>query len=258
MAAIGALGDDHWGRLVASWVEAEGVDLSGVRCSGTSTVVIVLISQAGEHVFLGKYGQTSKIALTELELNKIKDAGAIYLAGYTLREAGLVDLALEIVRLTKQVGIPLFFDPGPQIALVSPDVCHTVLALVDTLFVAEDELSLLTSGSVADLMELGPTTVVVKRGAAGCEVYVHGQETPLFEAPGYPVPVVDTSAAGDSFNATFIVASLWGWPLADAARLANAVGAAKVKKLGGGRNVPTLAEVRAVLDEFGIELKQSI
>jgi sugar/nucleoside kinase (ribokinase family) len=244
--------------MVASWVEAEGVDLSGVRRSGTSTVVVVLVSQSGEHVFLGKHGQTSKMALTELEVNKIKSAGAVYLAGYTLREAGLVDLALEAARLAKQAGVPVFFDPGPQIVLVSPDTCQTLLALVDTVFVAEAEVALLTPGSAADLMGLGPTSVVVKRGPAGCAIYVRGQETPLLEAPGYPVAVVDSSAAGDSFNAAFMAASLWGWPPADAARLANAVGAAKVKKLGGGRNVPTLAEVRAIIDEFGIELQQSI
>jgi sugar/nucleoside kinase (ribokinase family) len=258
MAAIGVLGDDHWGRLVAALIEAEGVDLAGVQRVGTTTMVIVLVSQSGEHVFLGKHGQTGKIVLTELEITMIKGAGAIYLAGYTLLEAGLVELALEATRLAKQTGIPIFFDPGPQIAQVSPALRQTFLSLVDTVFAAEAEIPLLVSGSVTDLINLGPSTVVVKRGPAGCVIYERDQQSPLLEAPGYPVPVVDTSAAGDSFNAGFMAARLWGWSLADAARLANAVGAAKVKKLGGGRNVPTLAEVRAIINQFGIEFKQLI
>jgi sugar/nucleoside kinase (ribokinase family) len=47
-----------------------------------------------------------------------------------------------------------------------------------------------------------------------------------------------------------MVATLWGWPLVACAKLANAMGAAKVKKLGGGRNVPTLAEIQQVLAQF--------
>jgi sugar/nucleoside kinase (ribokinase family) len=117
----------------------------------------------------------------------------------------------------------------------------------------EEELSLFAAGSIPDLIDLGPSTVVVKRGPNGCAIYTRGIDSPL-EAPGYPVSVVDSSAAGDSFNAAFMVATLWGWPLVDCASLANAAGAAKVKKLGGGRNVPTLAEVQAIITKFDVDL----
>ena len=96
---------------------------------------------------------------------------------------------------------------------------------------------------------------MLKRGADGCAIYQNQLQKPVVDLPGYPVNVVDTAAAGDSFNAAFMVAKGWGWSLADCARLANAVGAAKVKKLGGGRNVPTLAEVRAIIKEFKVGLE---
>jgi sugar/nucleoside kinase (ribokinase family) len=138
---------------------------------------------------------------------------------------------------------------------VPPELRQQVLRLTGTLLLTEEELPLLTTGSVSDLMKEGPDTVVVKRGPGGCSIYTARKSKPFFEAPGYPVTVVDTSAAGDSFNAAFMVATLWGWPLADCAGLANAVGAAKVRKLGGGRNVPTLTEVKAVINEFDIDLE---
>jgi sugar/nucleoside kinase (ribokinase family) len=53
--------------------------------------------------------------------------------------------------------------------------------------------------------------------------------------------VRDTAAAGDSFDAAFIYAYLRGWPLSDIAAFANAMGAAKVQKLGSGSSVPTAA-----------------
>lgn len=256
MAAIGALGDDEWGHRVAEMIRAEGVDLSGVKHNGTTTTVIVLVSQSGDHVFLGKYGHGSKITLSQPDSELIKRSGGIYGAGYTLSETRLVDLAIEAMFLARQSNIPVFFDPGPQMAAVSADVRDTVLPLVSVVLATEEELPFLVeSGSVVDLMTLGPQMVVVKKGQEGCQIYTDGRASPKIEAPGYPVPVVDTSAAGDSFNAAFIAAMLWGWALPDCAKLANAVGAAKVQKLGGGRNVPTPAEVRHVIEQFEIGLR---
>lgn len=256
MAAIGALGDDEWGHRVAALVAAEGVDLSGVRHNGATTTVIVLVSQTGEHVFLGKYGQGSKIELTRPEAERIEQSGALYCAGYTLCEARLAELAVAAMRQAKVSNVPVFFDPGPQMANVPNDLRQQILPLVDTVLATEDELPLLIeSDAVPRLMDAGPGTVVVKQGAAGCAIYSRGQSTPVLDAPGYPVKVVDTAAAGDSFNAAFIVARLWGWPVADCAKLANAVGAAKVKKLGSGRSVPTLSEVREIIARFQIDLK---
>lgn len=248
MKVIGLLGDDPWGYQVATMIRSEGVDLSGVRHTGTSTRVIVLVGQAGEHLFLGKHGVGEEIILTPPDRKQIGEAGAIYCAGYTLNEKGLVGAALETMELAQEAQVPLFFDPGPQIVYVPDDLRRKIIPLIDTLLITEEELSLFTDHSVAELMKLGPKTVIVKQGAAGCTVYSH--EQPPFQGTGYPVSVVDTSAAGDSFNAAFMIARLWGWPLLACARLANAMGAAKVKKLGGGRNVPTLAEIQEALAQF--------
>jgi sugar/nucleoside kinase (ribokinase family) len=38
--------------------------------------------------------------------------------------------------------------------------------------------------------------------------------------------------------------------------MANAVGAAKVQKLGTGRNMPTLPEVHAVLERFSADVSR--
>lgn len=255
MAAIGALGADDWGYQVAELIRAEGVELSGMQHQGTTTLVVLLVSQTGQHVFLGKYGHGAKIALRSADIELIKNCGALYCAGYTLCEVRLQELALAALELAQHHNRPVYFDPGPQIVDVPPALRWKALSLTDSLLLTAEEISLLTSGSVADLIKLGPDTVIVKQGSKGCTIYSRSGVKPVLESPGYPVPVVDTSAAGDSFNAAFIVASLWGWSLTDCAKLANAVGAAKVKKLGGGRNVPTLDEVRAVIGEFEIDLE---
>lgn len=255
MAAIGVLGADEWGLRVAEVLRAEGIDLSGVSFGGTTTTVIVLVSQQGEHVFLGQYGHGPTVLPGDAAAGLLHRAGAVFCAGYTLCEARLVEAALEAVAQAKAAGLPVYFDPGPQMADVPPEIRARLLPLVDVLLTTAEEIPLLVDGSTpADALAAGVPVVVVKRGADGCAVYLAGQSQPVVDLPGHPVSVVDTSAAGDSFDAGFMVGQLRGWSLADAARLANAVGAAKVQKLGGGRGVPTLPEVRAVIERFNIQL----
>ncbi|GAB4423090.1 MAG: PfkB family carbohydrate kinase [Anaerolineae bacterium] len=256
MAAIGALGADEWGQRVAAALQAEGIDLSGVTLSGTTTTVIVLVSRAGEHVFLGQYGHGPTVTVGDAASRLLHRAGAVFCAGYTLLEARLVEAALDALAQAKAAGIPVYFDPGPQMAGVPPQIKARLLPLVDVVLTTVEEIPLLlVDGSTpADVLAAGVGVVVAKRGAAGCAVYAAGESAPVVDLPGHPVSVVDTSAAGDSFNAGFMVGRLRGWSLAEAARLANAVGAAKVQKLGGGRSVPTLPEVRAVIEQFGVSL----
>ena len=259
MAAVGLLGDDHWGHRVASQLRSEGIDLCGVQHSGTTTLVVVLSGQSGEHVFVGKRGEGSPFRLDERVTGLIKSGAAVYCSGYTLSEPGLADQALQILRLAKQQGLPTLFDPGPLMT-DKKLLRESVLPLVDTLFLSQDEVPLVTDGPLSELTQQGPGVVVVKRGVQGCTIYSKsdagdGPGSPL-QMRGYPVQVTDTSGAGDCFNAAFTVAALRGWPLPDCAKLANAVGVAKVQKLGGGRNVPTLDEVQRVISEFeiGIEI----
>jgi sugar/nucleoside kinase (ribokinase family) len=75
----------------------------------------------------------------------------------------------------------------------------------------------------------------------------------VYLAGGYPVDALDTTGAGDSLDAAVIDGFLRRLPLPALGTLANAVGAAKVQKLGTGRNMPTRDEVRAILKRFGVE-----
>jgi len=69
-------------------------------------------------------------------------------------------------------------------------------------------------------------------------------ETGAFTAvPPYPVPVVDTTAAGDAFVAGLAVALGEGRPLVQAAQFANAVGALAVTKQGAQPGMPWREEV---------------
>jgi ribokinase len=76
--------------------------------------------------------------------------------------------------------------------------------------------------------------------------------------PGFKVKVIDTTGAGDSFDAAIIYGTLRGWNEQDTATLANAVGAVKVGKRGAGRNVPTLTELVSFLKERELTISDKL
>lgn len=131
-----------------------------------------------------------------------------------------------------------------------------LLQLTQVILLTEAEMPLVTGGlwgseGIEALLASGPSMVVLKQGVKGCTVYTR---TEMIVSPGFPVPLRDTTAAGDSFAAAFVYGYLRGWPLERVAAFANATGAAKVQKVGSGRQVPTAEEVRQVLRAFQIDI----
>jgi sugar/nucleoside kinase (ribokinase family) len=94
---------------------------------------------------------------------------------------------------------------------------------------------------------MGPSLVIIKRGAAGCLLLDRaGCEL----APGYPVEVWDKTGAGDSLAGATIYGYLRDLTLPELGILANATGAAKVQKRGTGHNMPWPADIQVVLERF--------
>ena len=251
MTALGTVGDDWSGQALLAALQAEGVDTHSVSAQGSTTTVVSLVAaDGGGHVFLGAYGQGSEVPLLPAWSAAVASAQAVIGWGYTLHETRVRAAMLAGMAQARQQGLPVFFDPGPFFA--SAESAHQQAALERTsvLLLTDEELPSVSpqGGSeearVGALLARGLSGVVVKRGPHGCSIFTAQERA---DHPGFAVPVVDTSAAGDSFAAALIFGWLSGWPLARTAAFANAMGAAKVQKMGSGRQVPTRAEVDAVL-----------
>ncbi len=269
-AALGALGKDVWGEQVFRILEEEGVEISSISRQGTTTVALVLVDTGGHHSFVGSFGKGETMMLGEREKAAVTEADVLFVSGYSLREVRLRDLALDALEYAGRVGIPRFFDPGPAFQNLEPEVKQRALGSSDVLLLTEEELQDLSSAgaealhprnrtawsSVASgvLDRSGLHTVVVKTGVEGCRVFSGRGER--VEVSGLTVTVRDTTAAGDCFDAGYLLAYLKGRSPLDCARLANCVGAAAVQKVGGGRNVPTLQEVKRMISQMdgGLEM----
>ena len=99
----------------------------------------------------------------------------------------------------------------------------------------------------SQLFSMGIETVVVTRGADGCEVRTSSQRVRL---PGIKVDLVDSTGAGDTFNSSFLYATLHGYCLEDCAKFANAAAARSVTRMGPRGGAAKEADVLAAMKEF--------
>jgi sugar/nucleoside kinase (ribokinase family) len=249
VGALGVLGADELGELVVQALAAEGVDVGLVRRtpSARTTVVLVLTDGSGQHALIGAFGVSPAPPGDPAWEAAFQAARVAFLPGYTLAEPALQPIVLPLIRRAHALGCAVLLDVGPMGAHLPRADLEAAIAASEGVFGTEEELAAIGLTPEAAL-ERGLRWVVVKRGAAGCQVVSHAG---VFEAPGFPVPVQDTAGAGDSFAAGWVYGLLQGWPLPVVANFANAVGAAKVQKLGTGRQMPTRTEVRQVLAQHG-------
>jgi ribokinase len=147
---------------------------------------------------------------------------------------------LPVLAHVRQHGATTSWDFGWHGHLTQDPALDRLLASVDWVFVNEKEAPLYSRSrtlreSLQRWRALAPCTVI-KLGPRGAIVVCNDAE---LRVPGRAVKVVDTTGAGDAFNAGFLAAQLAGATLADAARLANYVGGQSTRAAGGVDALPT-------------------
>jgi sugar/nucleoside kinase (ribokinase family) len=109
----------------------------------------------------------------------------------------------------------------------------------------DDLQAIYPNSSAPDLAErllaLGAGAVVLKMGREGCFV-AHG--TTRKQVPAFPAKVVDTTGAGDCWDAGFIAALACGMDTVAAARMGCACAAFGIEAVGGATGVPSYDAVR--------------
>jgi sugar/nucleoside kinase (ribokinase family) len=97
--------------------------------------------------------------------------------------------------------------------MISAEILREVLNASNTLILNVREMNLITSKfgvepKAESLLSLGAGRVVLKRGAEGCS-FCTSSSTENY--PGFRVNVIDTTGAGDSFDAAIVYGTLRGW-----------------------------------------------
>lgn len=246
----GRHGAGPFGDIARAALAAEGVTLLALPTPLMDTgVVVVLVDAVGERTFVTGAGAETTLEASDLDRLEISDRDAVHLSGYSLLHTRTLEaFTAWLPTLPRQATV--FFDPGPLVDQIPPDRLDQVLAQVDWLTGNAREAAFLTGRTdpalaAAELLDrTGRTGVIVRTGAAGCVLAMHGRN-PL-QINGFPVNAVDSNGAGDAHTGVFIAMVGAGKEPAEAARIANAAAAIAVTRHGPAMS-PTASELNGFL-----------
>ena len=243
---IGRLGGDTFGAELRSHLEKAGVDITGVSTSDSASgVAMIVVSEKGENSIVLSPGANSKVTPEDLDANIS-----------ILKSAGMVLTQLEIpletvehlARICARENVPLILDPAPardlppgifkDIAWFTPNQTEAAFYLANK----HSESNPPAPAEIANiLLSNGCRGVVLKMGAHG--IYLRSQSGMGSLVPAFSVDAIDTTAAGDAFNAGFATALMLGKSPLDSAAFAAAVAAISVTRTGAQPSMPSMAEV---------------
>ncbi len=249
VAFAGKVGADVWGRYCVDSMAAAGIDMSlVVGDPDLKTGVTVSITSTRDRALVSYLGSIMALRGPDVTDAMLRDFDHLHVSSYFLQE-NLRPTVHALFARAKALGLSTSLDPGFDPSETwGRDLVDTLRA-VDLFFPNEVELKGITGGaSIPEglkALENGHTRVVAKLGAQGC-LTKDGDR--FLEAKAFPVEPVDTTGAGDSFDAGFIHAWLQGRPLLECLRWGSACGSLSTRALGGTGRQADSAEVERLLD----------
>lgn len=250
-----ALGSDSLSASMRDQLEAEGLDVSLILADPTRTTGLYAIAtgDAGERTFTyWRRGSAASALLGHSSFERAAERclsadlfffSLISLAILTEPErTRLLDLAIQV----RAAGAQIAFDGNYRAALwgdpqTARRWCDAAASVADFGLPSLDDEHDMSGFSAAEevvdhWLSAGAKEVVVKLGAAGC-LLDEGEAV----APFQHVEAVDTSGAGDAFDAAYLSARLRGQPKQIAAARANRLAGWVVGKNGAIPQIDFLA-----------------
>ncbi|QOX65127.1 carbohydrate kinase family protein [Anoxybacterium hadale] len=244
---VGHLGTDTWGKVCETYLHRYGVDTAHVlQEESLQTGLTVSLSCGHDRALVTHQGDTIDcLTADKLPPQPWLEARHIHIGAFFLQTKLAAGLPAFLEK-AKAHGMTLSLDAGWQESQTWDNGLSQVLPYIDVFFPNESETCGIGGSDdvrqaalrVHSMMKNG--TLVVKRGPQGA-LAIRGDET--IEQGAYKTKVIDTTGAGDSFNAGFLYAYLNNMDLARCLNYGNAAGAVSVTKMGGTSQCPTLHEV---------------
>jgi sugar/nucleoside kinase (ribokinase family) len=247
---VGKVGKDHVGDFLLDTLSSTGIDIARVvRDASLPTGICVSMSFPEDYAMVSYPGIRESFVLEDIDLDYVKRGRHLHLSSFYL-QLGLQPGCLELFRSARGAGLTTSLDPDHDPREQWNSGMLQLLHEVDLFLPNETEA--LRISKTHDLTSAAKTfdhfghTTVIKRGRDGVSVIGSGQIT---SAPAFDVKPLDTTGAGDSFNAGFIFQFLHGAPMEKCIAWGNACGALSTRALGGIDAFPSSSEVEQFLAE---------
>jgi len=248
VAFVGTVGDDPFGRFVIDGLASRGIDVADCRIiRNVPTGATVILSRGDDRAILTTRGAMNELSARDVPSRLIATSRHLHVGGLFLQPR-LARGVGAMFRSAHEAGVTTSldtnWDPSGAWLGLAP-----VLAQTDLFLPNSAEAAALTgdpdpeSAARSLAAQLAPGgTIAVKRGADGA-LAVRGQE--IVTSPALVVDSVDSTGAGDAFDAGMIHALLDSASLEDALRFAIACGSLSVRAVGGTGAQPSSDEAIA-------------
>jgi len=243
---IGTVASDAEGKMLVEDLRKEGVDTDGTTIAkkGRSGIVMGFVDKKGERALYIDPGVNDTIKFNDIKTTYASNTKFLHLTSFVGKESFQTQKRL-LQRLPRQVKVS--FDPGALYARFGLGKLEPIIDKTFAMMPNAGELALLTGKTdyktgARLLIEKGVKVLAVKLGEKGC--YVTDEREEHFVEP-FKVKVVDTTGAGDAFDAGFIYGLLSGKGLCQSGKMGNFVASKCIMAMGARTGLPTLENLRA-------------
>ncbi len=248
---IGATGEDSEGNFLIADLKKEGVDTSQIAIrkeAPTGKCIIITDSDENRHMYAFT-GAGNLIEINKIDPNYIKNTKFLHIAD--LINIDPLIKAAETANQSHDTKVAL--NPGGLITGLGYRNVQRLLSLTNIYIssIVEAERLYQTSNRkrlIQALLNEGITIVVLTMGKNGCVVATSDE---YHEIPAFPVDkVLDTTGAGDAFNAGFLYGQLKGLTLQECMRLGSFTASKCITVIGARNGLPSKQEVDHYLEEI--------
>ncbi|WP_456326006.1 ADP-dependent ribose-1-phosphate kinase [Palaeococcus sp. (in: euryarchaeotes)] len=233
---IGAVGSDEIGEAHINYFRKIGVDTSRIKIvKGYSGVAIAMIK--GEDKRIVKFSGAN--AYKELDFEYLSNTRHIHLS------SNPKEIIEDAVSFAYEGGISVSLDIGEA------ELPGEVEENVTYLLMNEDEFRR-KFGELNRITDVKAKNVIVTLNGGGA--LIRDENGDICTTPKLHANVLDTTGAGDSFDAGIIYGILNGWELKDAALLGTLLAYLTVQRIGARSAIVPLERIKEKAEELGLKL----
>lgn len=242
------VGRDGFGAFLRDNLEREGVSTAGLRVTDDdkTSASAVLVAPGGERSFLHFLGANRGYCEDDADWPAFEGYRIFHLAGALLMPALDGAPAARLLAAARERGLVTSLDTAWDSTGRWGELIEPLLPFTDMFLPSIEEARMIAGlddpEAIADFfLARGVGTVALKMGARGA--FFKSSSGEKGALPVCPVErVVDATGAGDAFAAGFLAGFHLGWNLEKTVRLANAVGALAVSRMGATAGITGLEE----------------
>jgi sugar/nucleoside kinase (ribokinase family) len=254
---IGCVGDDDFGWLNIERLRRDGVDTSAIKVlkeAVTGSAFVTYDREGGRRfIFNITNSASAQLSASHVSAALLEECTHFHVMGSSLFSSGLREATTKAIDIVKRQGGRVSFDPNVREELLElpgmREALISILGHTDIFLPSGPELTLLVDattedGAIGELLGLGVSEIVVKRGRQGC---TFNDATRSLAMPALAVEEVDPTGAGDCFAATYVTCRHQGIPIEQSMRYACASGARAVLSTGPMEGTAGFADLDALL-----------